>query len=102
MQNQRIHAFSGGAASRALLAAAALAMAAGIGLSISPAQGAVVPNHFSRSCTLTDSNCSLYKQDNPPFNSSVPTECQTKGFLGAGAGTYTLSAGQRCPNNTRV
>jgi hypothetical protein len=79
-----------------------LALAAGVLLTGNPAQAAIVPNFFVRSCTFTDSNCSSYAQTNPPFNSSVPTECQTKGFLGAAGGTYTLSAGQHCPNNSRV
>jgi hypothetical protein len=91
-----------GVCSRALRGAVALALAAGVFTVGNPAQAATVPNMFQRSCTFTDSNCSPYKQSNPPFNSSFPTECTTKGNLGAGGGTYTLPAGQHCPNNSRV
>jgi hypothetical protein len=91
-----------GVCSRALRGTAALALAIGVVTVGNPAQGATVPNMFQRSCTFTDSNCSPYKQSNPPFNASVPTECTTKGYLGAGGGTYFLPDGQYCPNNSRV
>jgi hypothetical protein len=81
---------------------AALALVTGVTLISGNAQGATVDNMFVRSCTGTDSNCSAYVQTNPPFRAAYPTSCQTKGYLGAAGGTYTLAPGQRCPNNSRV
>jgi hypothetical protein len=82
---------------------AAITLVTGVALAAaSPAQSATVPNMFVRSCTFTDSNCSTYAQTNPPFRVAYPTSCQTKGYLGAAGGTYTLPAGQHCPNNSRV
>jgi hypothetical protein len=102
MQHDSSSILCRGISSRTLRGVVTLALAAGVFMAGNPAQAATVPNMFQRSCTFTDSNCSLYEQSNPPFVSSVPTECTTKGYLGAGGGTYSLGDGQRCPNNSRV
>ncbi len=101
MRNQLTPALRASIA-RTVQITAALGLAAGAWLVVTPAQSAVVPNIFVRTCTGTDSNCSLYKQSNPPFVASLPNECMTKGDLFAKGGTYTLPAGQSCPNTSRV
>lgn len=80
----------------------ALVLLMGVTLDASGAQASTVDNMFVRSCTFSDSNCSVYVQSNPPFRSAYPTSCQTKGYLGAAGGTYYLAPGQYCPNNSRV
>jgi hypothetical protein len=80
----------------------ALALLTGVTVAAGGAQAATVDNMFVRSCTYSDSNCSVYVQSNLPFRSAYPVSCQTKGYFGAAGGTYYPPAGQYCTNNSRV